>query len=70
MTRGGQGHMPDWYILLRAADRLGTSVLELEKPENQHWVFRALVAQAAENEAQEAMDKHNQWRREQGLKPM
>lgn len=62
--------MPSWYATLRAADRCHCSVIELEKPSNRDWVYRALIAESAENEAREARDNHNKWRSEHGMDPI
>lgn len=59
--------MYPWYITLRAADRTRISVLELEKVSNADWVYRGIVAEAAEAEAEEARRAHNEWRRKNGM---
>ena len=57
--------MPDWYPLVRAAKYLGVAPWELaERPS--WWQEVALVAEAAEAEAQEVVsnpDKFGQWQR-------
>lgn len=60
-------YMPQWYITLRAARYLRVPPWTLELPENKDWVYKAHVAEAAENQAEEARRKHNEWRRKAKL---
>lgn len=59
MTEGELGALPDWYALVRAARYLHVAPWDLlQQPVAYlHW---AITAEAAENEAQDAINKRNQ----------
>lgn len=67
MLNGQGGEIPEWYLTLRAADRIGIDPTELEKPSKRHWIYRGLAAEAAEKEAEIARQKHNEWLKKNGL---
>lgn len=71
MTKGAQGSCPDWYMTIVAAKYLGISPEELETSDGpSHWRLRALVARAAEIEAEKSVGNYNEWRKNNRLPPI
>lgn len=55
MTRGAVGQPPEWYLVLKAADRLRCHPEEVERG-SLAWFHRALVAAEAEAAAEKKSD--------------
>lgn len=57
-TDGEYGAIPDWYLTLRACDRLNCTPWELRQmPDGEYWQSRALMADRAEDGARKTREQ-------------